>query len=136
MNYVNRSADGTSVATNVSRVIGTLLSANLNSTADQTITIIGASKYVIRKIIVTNASTSLAVSVAAGGFYTGAGKAGTTVVAAGQLYTALTANTKFSDMTLALTTDTLNSTALFFSLSVAHGGVATADIYIIADVLA
>lgn len=120
-----------------SRLIGRLIGANMNSVADQVIdTMLGANpKYVVRKIIVTNPSATLATSLAAGGIYTGASKGGSVVVGAGQLYTALTGATKFLDAALALTSDTLTSTALYFSLSVAHGSAATTDVYIFGDVL-
>lgn len=106
-------------------------SINLNSTADQLITITHA-KYVVRRIIVTNASTS--ISLAAGGVYTAASKGGTAVVAAGQLYSSLTTATKFVDLTIASLTD-VQSSSLYLSLTVAQGGAATADVYVIGDVL-
>jgi len=115
---------------NTYKLLGVLKGANLNTTSDQAIAIDGATKYIVDKIIATNASTSLALSVAAGGFYTGASKTGTTIVGAGQLYTGLTAASKFSALTLALTTDSLTSQTVYFALSVAHGGVATCDLYL------
>jgi hypothetical protein len=67
----------------------TLKGANLNSTADQQLNQTAwAGKFRITKIVITNASVSL--STAAGGFYTGAGKTGTTLVAASQSYSSLT----------------------------------------------
>lgn len=112
------------------KLLGRLIGANLNVTTDQAIAVLQSGKYVIANIIATNPSTTLAVSIAAGGFYTGASKSGTTIVAAGQLYTALTAASKISPLTLALTTDSLTAQTLYFSLTVAHGSAATADLYI------
>lgn len=119
------------------RLLGVLKSVDLNSTSDQAITIAtrGATRYVIRNITITNVSTTLAVSLAAGGIYTGASKSGTTIVAAGQVYTALTGSTKLTDLTLTLTADTLTALTLYFSLTVAHGVAATADVYIFGDLL-
>ena len=112
------------------KCLGILKSANLNSTADQAIGIAGSQKYIVDKIVATNTSTTLATSIAAGGFYTGASKSGTTIVGAGQLYTALTGATKFSALTLALTTDTLTAQTIYFSLTTAHGTAATIDLYV------
>ena len=77
--------------------LGELIGANFNITTDQSITT--PSSYLIRRIVVTNSSTSL--TLAAGGFYTGASKSGTTIVTAAQVYSGLTTSTKFVDITLA-----------------------------------
>lgn len=117
------------------QVLGILKGANFNSTADQAILVTKGSKYVIRKIIVTNTSTSLTLAV--GGFYTATSKGGTVLVAATQVYSALTGSTKYVDLTLAsaLVTDVLSSSTIYLSLTTAQGGAATADVYIIGDVL-
>ena len=117
-----------------SPLLGVLKGANFNSTSDQPIAISGA-KYVIRRIVVTNASTSL--TTAAGGLYTGAAKSGTTIVGAAQIYTALTAASKFVDLTLeaGIATDSLTATSIFLSLTTGQGGAATADVYIFGDLL-
>ena len=65
-------------------LLGKLIGANMNSTADQQITMFSnPSKFILRRIVVTNASISL--STAAGGVYTAASKGGTAVVAAARL---------------------------------------------------
>lgn len=112
------------------KLLGQLIGANLNATTDQAIAIMQANGYIIDKIIVTNVSTSLGASVTAGGFYTGAGKTGTTIVAAAQVYTSLTAASKIMGLTIALTTDSLTAQTIFFALTTAHGSAATADIYV------
>lgn len=119
---------------NANRLIGKLTSANFNSTADQAIKI-DASKYIIRRIIVTNASTSL--TLAAGGVYDAASKGGNAVVGSTQIYTGLTGSTKYTDLTLAsiLSTDTLTAATLYFALTTGQGGAASADIYIFGEVL-
>lgn len=110
------------------------LSANMNTTADQTFAIT-ATKYVVRRITVTNASTSLTLAV--GGLYTAASKGGTPIVAATQIYSGLTGATKFLDLALAaiLTTDVRSESTLYFALTTAQGATATADVYLIGDVL-
>lgn len=115
-------------------LLGMRKSVNMNTTNDQAIQI-NASKYVVRKIVVTNSSTDLTTAV--GGFYTGASKSGTTVVANSQTYIALTGSTKFQDCTLAAspTTDVLTSNLIYLSLTIAQGGAATADVYIFGDPL-
>ena len=117
--------------------LGKLKGANFNITSDQPITISGDSslKWIIRKLVVINSSTSL--TVAAGGFYTSAGKTGTTVVAATQVYTLLTGSTKWIDLTLAsgVTGDILTAGTIYLSLTTSQGGAATADIYIFGDIL-
>ena len=111
--------------------LGFLKSANMNSTSDQAISI-NSAKYVIRRIIVCNASTSLTLAV--GGFYAAASKA-TAIVASTQVFTALTGSTKTLDTTLnALAlSDTRTETTLYLSLTTAQGGAATADVYIFGD---
>lgn len=109
--------------------LGRLVGANMNSTADQAITI-NASQYVIKEILVMNASTNLTTAV--GGFYGAAGKA-TAIVANTQVYTALSGASKYVDLTLGtlLGTDIRTESTLYLSLTIAQGGAATADIYIL-----
>lgn len=117
---------------NSSKCLGRLIGANMNTTADQPISIC-ASKYIVRRIIAVNPSTSL--TVALGGVYTGANKSGTAVVAGTQAYTGLTGSSKFTDATLAsgVVGDVLTVPELYFSLTTAQGGAATADIFIFGD---
>ncbi len=91
-------------------------------------------KYSVEYIVVTNASLSL--TTAAGGFYTAASKSGA-IVAAGQVYSALTAATKFIKATLTGTalTDLQAGTNLYFSLTTGQGAAATADIYVFGRLL-
>jgi hypothetical protein len=116
---------------------GVLIGANMNSTADQAIQINSpALHYVIESIWVSNASISL--TTAQGGFYTGAGKTGTTLVANTQAYSTLTAAAVDATgssvaMTLAATgaqTTTLDVARIYFALTTAQGAAATANIRI------
>jgi hypothetical protein len=111
-------------------LLGSLVGANMNSTADQTIplALTKSGIWIPSEIIVKGASTSL--SLAAGGIYSAASKGGTAIVAAGQLYSALTGTTKFLRLTLAALTDYLTATQLFLSLTVAQGGAGTASFYV------
>lgn len=115
--------------------LGKLIGVNLNSVADQAVPIIGATLWVPRRVIITNVSTTLALGVTAGGIYTGAGKTGTTLVAAGQAYAALIASGDALDLTMALSAKTLTATTLYFALTVTFGSAATADLYVFGDVL-
>lgn len=118
-----------------SGTLGFLSGANFNTTADQPISIHSAG-YIVRKIIVANASANL--TLAAGGIYTAAAKGGSAIVLAIQAYTALSTATKFLDLTLAaiLGSDYQTVGTLFLSLTTGQGSAATADIYIIGDSLA
>lgn len=120
---------GVSVASGI--VLGRLNSANFNSTADQGIAT-NSTRYIIRRIVVQNASTSLTTAV--GGFYAAASKT-TALVSAAQVYTALTASTKYIDATLTalVGTDVRTEATLYLSLTTGQGGAATADILIIGD---
>lgn len=100
-------------------------SANTDATA---ITNLPA-KFIVRKVTPTNPSTSLGISVATIGVYTGAGATGTNVVAA-QLMTTLTGSTKFVDLPIALSADSLTASSLFVRCIAAHGSAATVDVYI------
>lgn len=112
------------------RVLGKLIGANFNSTADQPITI-ACPRYYIQTIYVTNASISL--TTAAGGFYSAAAKGGTVIVAAAQVYTPLTASNLIQGMTMAApgNTQTRTEAQIYFSLTTAQGVAATADIFIL-----
>ena len=125
---------GQVIGTGMDQLIGKLIGANMNVTTDQAIPItrIGSQKYLITKIFVTNASTSL--TAADGGIYTATSKGGTAIVAAAQVYTALTAATVGLDLTLAVNnTYTLDN--IYLSLTGAQGGAATADIYVFGIIL-
>lgn len=117
-------------------VLGTL-SVDLNGTApaDQTFTV-SSNRYIIRKVITENASTSLGASAAKWGLYTGAGATGSAIVTNpnGELI-ALTASTKWDDVTLAATpgTDIISATTLYFYLTTAHGSAATMILWVFGE---
>lgn len=112
-------------------VLGTLRGANMNSTADQAISIAPAvTKWAPTAIWATNCTGTLTLAV--GGLYPSASKAGTPLVAATQVYSTLTGNTILLPMTIAavgLTTAyTLNT--VYFSLTTAGASGAVCDIYV------
>ncbi len=113
-----------------SRILGKLIGANMNSTADQAIPL-NSTNYIIRRIVVTNASASLTLAV--GGVYTGASKSGTAIVSAVQAYSGLTGATKTLDLTLAALTTILTGAQIYFALTTGLGSAATADIYVFGD---
>ena len=120
-------------------LLGKLIGANMNSTSDQRIVMFSnPSKFILRRIVVTNASISL--TTAAGGVYTAASKGGTAVVASSQAYSSLSASTLFLDLTLSTTgsaSTTVKSSIpnLYLSLTTAQGAAATADVYVYGDIL-
>lgn len=116
-------------------ILGIRRGCDMNSTADQAIPI-AAGSYIVRRITVANASTSLTTAV--GGVYPTTAKGGTALVANTQVYTALTAANKYVDLTLAagVGTDLNTAPILYLSLTTPQGGAATADIYVIGEKLA
>lgn len=109
---------------------------DLKSIGDQMLQVspsIIASKYIIKRIVVTNLTGT--ITGAAGGLYTSPNKGGTIIVAATQLYATLIANRTF-DLTLAanISIMVLSSPMLYLSLTTASTTVAKADFYIIGDI--
>lgn len=116
---------------NTNILLGKLTAGDFNSTSDQAISI-NSSEYIVRRIVASNASISLTTAV--GGIYTAASKT-TPLVANTQVYSALTAPTKYKDLTLTALagTDVITAATLYLSLTTPQGVAATADIYIIGD---
>lgn len=118
-------------------LLGSLVKADFNSTADQAIAMENnGKKYQIDEIVVTNASVNL--TTAAGGFYTAAAKGGTVLVSAAQVYTKCTATTKVQQLTMAAgATDNIYTQATqYLSLTTAQGAAAVADVYIYGKIIA
>lgn len=110
------------------------VTANADTTSDSVIPILAA-KYIVRKIIAHDASISL--TTVAGGVYTAAAKGGSAIVASAQVYTDLTAATKFLDLTLQTpaTSDYLAGSNLFFSPTTPQGATATVQIEVWGEML-
>lgn len=111
------------------RLLWQLTGANMNVTTDQVLMqMFPFTKFIIDRIMVTNASG--AIITAAGGFYSGAGKTGTTVVAAAQTWAGLTSSVKVVIPTLTVTgQELLTASSLFFALTTPMGSAGTVDIY-------
>jgi hypothetical protein len=121
-------------AAGATRVLCSIRAANFNSTADQVCTIpAGVTAWVPTSIIVTNCSASL--TLAAGGVYPAASKGGTALVAAAQIYTALTGATVVFGLTLAANIATTRYTVntAYLSLTTGQGTTATCDFYLIGN---
>jgi hypothetical protein len=115
-------------------LLGSLIGADMNSAADQAITIAsGVTKYIIRRIVVTNASISLTTAV--GGIYGNLGKTAPVIVAAAQVYSGLTTSAKFIDLTLEaiVGTDILTMTTIYLSLTTPQGAAATASVFVFGE---
>lgn len=109
-------------------IIGKIITANLNSTADQPFVMnTGFTTYLIDRIQATNKSAT--PTLAAGGVYTAASKGGSAIVSAGQVYTTLSAANIVTALTLALTT-TFTANPLYLALTTANGSACTCDLYI------
>lgn len=107
--------------------------ANFNIATDQILVPTFIGKWRAKRITILNASISLTTAV--GGFYTGASKGGSALVANTQVYSSLTAALLALDATLALPNLVLAAaTPLFLSLTTPEGTAATADIQVYGDV--
>lgn len=113
-------------------VLCSIRTANMNTTADQACVIPAViTAWAPTAIWCTNASTSL--TTAAGGWYPAVSKGGTPLVAAIQVYTALSAGTIILPLTLAANIATTRYTisTVYLALTTGQGSAATADCYVI-----
>lgn len=115
-------------------ILGIFKALNINSAGSDNAITIPYAKYIVRKVIITNASADLTLGLATIGVFTGAGATGSTIVSAGAI-AALSGSTKYLDMTIALTADILTAATLYIRNVLANGSSATVDVYIIGDVL-
>lgn len=109
-------------------LLASKLAVDLNiATTDNAITV-EATRYRIDKVTVEDASTNLTLATA--GVFTAAGGAGT-VIAADQVLSALTASTKFKDLTLdaGIGTDVLTAGTIYIRSGTPQGGAATANVF-------
>lgn len=131
---------------------GQLYAANANTTADQLIPIaMPSANYLIDSIEVDEVfpvQPSVSLTTAQGGFYTGAGKTGVTVVANTQAYSTITSNSvnttgnaMSATLSTAGNTTIFNSnlqsapTNLYWSLTTAQGAAATVNIRVFCKAL-
>lgn len=121
-------------ATGAVRALCSIRGANFNVTTDQVCTIPAAiTAWNPTSIIVTNCSGTF--TLAAGGVYPTTSKGGTPLVAAAQVYTALTAATVVLGLTLAANIATTRQTinTVYLSLTTGAGSAATCDFYVIGN---
>jgi hypothetical protein len=124
----------TSTAANANRVLCSIRAANFNTTADQACAIAAAiTAFTVTSILVTNCTASM--TLAAGGVYPTTSKGGTALVAAAQIYTALTASTITLLATLAANIATTRYTVatLYLALTTGQGSAATCDFYVLGN---
>ena len=116
-------------------LLANLSAVDLNvATSDNAMTL-ESTRYRIDKLIVDNGSINLTTATA--GLFTSAGGAGTTL-AADQALSALTATTKFDDLTLdaVCTTDVQTAGTLYFRVGTPQGSAATANVWLFGWTLA
>jgi hypothetical protein len=100
---------------------------NLNTTADQALTLTLPSGYTGMYSSFFFIRGNAAATSAVGGIYTGAGKTGTQLVASTQTYTNLTAANKKQNLTLN-SADIVSAGTVYFSLTTPHGSAATGEL--------
>lgn len=132
--WVCRGTSQSPVQVSLGGLLASKLALNLNQTNTDNAVTVSAAKYIIRRIVVTNASINMTANLATIGVFTGAGGTGTTVVAL-TLVQGLTGTTKFVDTTVVVTADALTAATLLIRNGVTAGTVATVDVYIFGDVL-
>lgn len=115
-------------------LLGSKTGVNLNVGATDTAVPVVASQYIVRRVVVTNASVSL--SAATAGLFNAGGGAGT--IAANQALSALTAALNFLDLTISSVgaTDIQTAASLSFRCGTPQGVAATADVYIFGEKIA
>jgi hypothetical protein len=110
-------------------LLGQALAVDVNNAGTDTPITIEATRYRIDKIVVENASISLTTATA--GVFTLGGGGGTTIAAA-QALSALTASSKYDDLTLEaiVGTDVFTDAVLQFRNVAAQGAAATVNVHI------
>ena len=127
------------------KVLTSQRGASFNTITDQPLVLPGSIlAFMLTGIVVTNASLNMTTAV--GGFYSGALKTGTQIVAASQTYTTLTTpnvlafpvltanipTTRFSAANLLVNTfGATTGLTIYFSLTTPQGAIATADVYLL-----
>lgn len=110
-------------------ILGSISGWDLNAGGTDTAFTISAGRYRIDRLTIDNPSVNL--TTATGGLFTAAGGAGTTI-AADQALSALTASTKFDDLTLAAVTgtDVFTAATLYARVGTPQGAAATANLFL------
>jgi hypothetical protein len=110
-------------------LLGSRMNVDLNAGGTDSTIAMDSARYRIDKIILDNATANITTATA--GVFTAGGGGGTTVVTSAAL-AALTATTKFMDMTLAggVTSDVLTDATLYFRVGTPQGGAALVNVWI------
>lgn len=112
-------------------LLGNGTAINMNAAASDNLIAITATRYIVRRIVIENASGTLAAATA--GLFTAAGGIGT--VAADQTTAAATTANKFVDLTISGVglTDILTGVNLYFRVGTPSAGAATANVWIFGE---
>lgn len=118
-----------------SMLLGSLIGANGAVTTDQPFEIHGADTYVIRRVVVANASADPTTTIK-GGIYTAAGKGGTVIVPATQGYDTLDADDEFKILEIPVSLGYAHrAPLLYLSLTTAEDTPLTFDVYVFGDAM-
>lgn len=120
----------------VSQTLFVLRGADMTLTTDQAFSkLFAGTNYIITQVIGLRKTGAFGVACT-GGIYTGAAKAGTALVAAAQVWSALTGASTAQPATLAnILQTTVASATPNLSLTVGNTGALTADIFIVGVVV-
>jgi hypothetical protein len=128
---------GEVIAKYANGAVARLRQADFNVTTDQVMPFI-CTRRIVRRITVANGQPNgLSLGTAAGGIYTAVAKGGAAVVSAAQVYSGITSEAAFVDLTLAatLTTTARGDLVWYLSLTTPEGAAENADIYVFADII-
>jgi hypothetical protein len=116
-------------------LIGRLLGANMNSTADQAISLFVDPGVPFRVTKVTAKKASISLTTAQGTLYTAASKGGTAYGVSTDPFSAMTGSTVARDVPITGVSNTVQSAGatIFLALTTAQGAAATADFYVYGD---
>lgn len=112
-------------------LLGSGTAINMNAAASDNLIAVTATRYIVRRIVIENASGTLAAATA--GLFIAAGGIGT--VAADQTTAAATTANKFVDLTISSVglTDILTGANLYFRVGTPSAGAATANVWIFGE---
>lgn len=118
-----------------SMLLGSLIGANGAITTDQPFEMHGADTYVIRRVVIANASAEPTTTIK-GGIYTAASKAGTVIVPATQGYDVLDPEDEFKVIDVPISLGySHRAPQLYLSLTTAEATPLTFDVYVFGDAM-
>lgn len=118
------------------KLLGSMAGADMNSTADQQITLSGGSRFVVTDVLITNASTDLSANTNDLEIWTGTLRSGDQIARC-NVQRLLTPSqfANFSEGSMGMVSEFTTGGPLYLSLGTAHGSAATADVYVYGYVL-